>query len=339
MTVMRGVIGQTAMLAKLSQRASRGDVAQAYGLFGPRSIGKRTVALRLAQTLNCLDATLPAGGCGVCRSCVKIERGTHPDITFIERDPALKDISVDQVRTMQHDLALRPLEGRTRIVIIDDASELNPVSQSALLKTLEEPPKHAVLLLIAPAATVLHETIQSRLQPLTFRYVPMAEIAAGLAARKVKDHEQLAAAAGGRPGLALRLAADAGGERTTRHGLEQELFKLVSSGLTDRFAWAAGLADETDPRRRVAAIELRLVQWGELIRDAAVHAHGSAAVPLHPERAGQTAKIANVTSARDLVDAALLIEKLRRDLDWNANARAMLELFALKLPYVAGVAA
>lgn len=339
MTVMRGVIGQTAMLAKLSARASRGDIAHAYGLFGPRSIGKRTVAVRLAQALNCLDGALPAGGCGVCRSCVKIEHGTHPDITVVERDPTLRDISIEQVRTMQQDLALRPLEGRTRIVIIDDASELNPYGQDALLKTLEEPPKHAVLLLITPAATVLHETIQSRLQPLTFRYVPAAEIAAGLAARKVKDHDQLAAAAGGRPGLALRLAADTGGERTTRQALEQELFKLVSSGLTDRFAWAAALADESEPRKRAAAIELRFDQWGELIRDAAVHRHGTAAVPLRPDRASQIAKIAAATSARDLVDAALLVEQLRRDLAWNANARAMLELFALKLPYVAGAAA
>jgi DNA polymerase-3 subunit delta' len=339
MTAMRGVIGQRAMLGDLGARAARGEVSQAYGLFGPRSIGKRTAALRLAQTLNCLDPKRPAGGCGVCGSCVKVDRGVHPDVRLVERAADKKDISIEQVREMQQDLALRPLEGRTRIVIIDDGAELNEFAQDALLKTLEEPPIHAVLLLITLSAESLRETIRSRLRPLAFRFVATGEIAAALAERKVKDATRVAAAAGGRPGLALRLASDEGGARTARQALEQELFKLVSSGLTDRFAWAADLADESDPRKRSEAIDVRFDHWAELIRDAAVSARGLDGAPLRPERAAQTVKIAASTGARDLVDAALLIEKLRRDLAWNANARAMLELFALKLPYVAGVAA
>ena len=327
------------MLAKLSARAARGEIAHAYGLFGPRSIGKRTVALRIAQMLNCLDPKQPAGGCGVCISCTKIERGIHPDVRLIERDREKKDIAIDQITEMQQDLALRPLEGRKRLVIIDDAGELNLFGQDALLKTLEEPPKHAVLLLITPAATVLSETIQSRLQPLTFRYVATAEIAAGLDARKIKDAPRIAASAGGRPGLAFRLASDEGGERTARTALEQELLTLVSSGLTDRFKWAADLADENEPRKRAAAIELRFEHWSELLRDAAVSARGAGATPLRPDRATQTARIGAAAESRELVDAALLVEKLRRDLAWNANARAMLELFALKLPYVKPAAA
>ena len=327
------------MLAKLGARAARGEMAQAYGLFGPRSIGKRTVALRIAQTLNCLDPKRPAGGCGTCLSCTKIERGVHPDVQLIERDPKRKDIAIDQVIEMQRTLALRPLEGRKRIVIIDDAGELNPFGQDALLKTIEEPPSHAVLLLITPVAMVLTETVQSRLQPLTFRYVPTSEIAEGLTARKVKDADRIAAYAGGRPGLALRLAVDEGGERTSRNALEQELLKLVSSGLTDRFAWAVDLADESDPRKRAQAIEVRFDHWSELLRDAAVAARGAGAAPLRPERATQTARIGANANARELVDAALLIERLRRDLGWNANSRALLELFVLKLPYVKELAA
>ena len=339
MTAVRGVIGQRDMLAKISARAERGEIAQAYGLFGPRSIGKRTVALRIAQALNCMDPKRPAGGCGTCLSCIKIERGVHPDVRLIERAADRKDILIEQITEMQQDLALRPLEGRTRLVIIDDAGELNQFSGDALLKTLEEPPIHAVLLLITPTATALTETVQSRLQPLTFRYVRSVEIAEGLTARKIKDADRIASASGGRPGLALRLAADEGGERTSRTAIEQELLKLVSSGLTDRFAWAADLADENDPRKRARAIDVRFDHWAELMRDAALTARGVDVTPLRPDRATQTGKIAAGTSARDLVDATLLIEKLRRDLAWNANARAMLELFALKLPYVAGVAA
>jgi DNA polymerase-3 subunit delta' len=339
MTSMRGVIGQRAMLDRLGARASRGDVAHAYGLFGPRSIGKRTVAIRLAQTLNCLDPKRPSGGCGTCLNCLKIERGVHPDVLLVTRDAALKDISIEQVRLMRQDLALRPLEGRIRVVMIDDASELNEFGQDALLKTLEEPPKHAVLLIITPAPTVLHETIRSRLQPLVFRSVATSEIAAGLRERGIKDADAIAAAAGGHPGMAIRLAVDEGGERTMRRAMEKEFFHLVGSGLTDRFEWAAKLADESDSRKRSEAIELRFDHWIELLRDAAVTARGLEGAPLRPDRVAETGRVAAKTGARDLVDAVLLVQKLRRDLFWNANARAMLEILALRLPYVEGAAA
>ena len=227
MTGMRGVIGQRVMLERLGARASRGDVAHAYGIFGPASIGKRTIALRLAQTLNCLDPKRPAGGCGTCLSCTKIERNIHPDVLLVERDVAnQKLIDIERIRDMQRDLSLRPLEGRARVVIIDDAAELSEPAQVALLKTLEEPPRHAVLLLLTLSPESLFETIRSRLQPLMLRSVATAEIG----------------------------------------------------------------------------------------------------------------KVASKADARELVDATLLVQKLRRDLFWNANARAMLEILALRLPYVEAIA-
>lgn len=341
---MRAVIGQERMLDHLGARAVRGELSHAYGLFGPRSVGKRTVAIRLAQTANCLDATRPVGGCGTCRSCTNIERGVHPDVRLIERDPVSKNIGIAQIRDMQRDLAFRPLEGRVRFVIIDDAAELHEHAQDALLKTLEEPPRHAVLLLVTLAAAPLHETIRSRVQSLRFRSVATAEIAAGLRERGVKDADALAATANGRPGLALRLATDEGGERSMRRTLEAELFRLIGSGLTDRFAWAAELAagspdTEEGRRRRTDALDARFDHWSELLRDAAVSARGLSGVPLRPERQVETAKIGAKNNARELVDAALLIERLRRDLTWNANPRMMLELLALRLPHVAELAA
>jgi DNA polymerase-3 subunit delta' len=335
MTVMRGVIGQRVMLDRLGARAARNDVAHAYGLFGPRSIGKRTVAIRLAQTLNCLDPKRPSGGCGTCRNCVKIERGVHPDVLLVERAADRKEMLVEQIIEMQTDLALRPLEGRTRTVIIDDAGDMNQFAQDALLKTLEEPPKHAVLLLITRAPESLFETVRSRMQTLHFRSVAAREIAAALHERGVKDADAIAASAAGYPGTAIRLAADEGGERTTRRAIEREFFDLVGSRLTERFEWAAKLSDESDMRKRSAAIEGRFEHWVELLRDAAVRARGLEDAPLRPDRAAETARIAAATDARELVDASLLVQKLRRDLFWNANARAMLEILALRLPYVA----
>ncbi|MGH2451605.1 MAG: ATP-binding protein, partial [Candidatus Limnocylindria bacterium] len=180
---MRDVIGQRRLLERVGARAVRGDVAHAYLLSGPRSIGKRTIALRLAQTLNCAGEPSGPGGCGACLSCRKIQSGIHPDVVLVQRDPEVKVITIEQMREMQLDLSLRPLEGRSRVVIVDDASELHDHAQDALLKTLEEPPGHAVLLLLTRVPERLHETVVSRTQALPFRLVPTAEIAAGLAAR------------------------------------------------------------------------------------------------------------------------------------------------------------
>jgi DNA polymerase III subunit delta' len=326
---MRDVIGNTRLLGRLGARAARGEVAHAYGIFGPRSVGKRTVALRLAQTLECSSGS--PGGCGKCLACRKIERGTHPDVRAVTRPADRKLIGIEQIRDMQQDLALRPLEGAWRVVIIDDASELDQ-GQDALLKTLEEPPDHAVLLLVTTTPAALHETILSRVQPLTLRLVPALEIEQGLAARGIRDARRFATAAAGRPGIAISLASG-DGIRAERERLEAELYRLISSGLTDRYAWAADLADESDPRRRSEAIEARFEHWSELLRDAALAARGGLRRPLRPWRLGETGKLAQGVSARELVNAALLVERMRRDLAFNANARAMLELFALRLPY------
>lgn len=332
---MRDVIGHRRLLDRLAARAARGEVAHAYGLFGPRSVGKRTVALRLAQTLEC-EARVP-GGCGACLSCRKIERGIHPDVRLVARAGDRKLIGIEQIREMQADLALRPIEGPRRVVIVDDAGELDQ-GQDALLKTLEEPPDHAVLLLVTPTPASLHETILSRLQPLTLRLVPVAEIEEGLAARGIREARRFAAASAGRPGVALGLASgDA--MRAERERIEAELYRLVASGLTDRFAWAADLADESDPRRRAEAIELRLASWSELLRDATVASRGDLSRPLRPARVAETEHLADGVSASDLLGATLLVERLRRDLAFNANARAMLELFALRLPYCAAAGA
>lgn len=333
---MRDLIGHGRLAAKLAQRAAQGGLAHAYVLSGPRSIGKRTVAIRLAQTLNC--ETGAPGGCGSCLSCQKIERGTHPDVLTVTRlvdrgakgDDA-KGITIEQIREMQHDLALRPIEGRRRVVIIDDAADLSEHAEVALLKTLEEPPAHALLLLLTPQPARLLPTIRSRAQLLELRLVPAGEIVAGIVARFGAAAAGHAAGAAGRPGIAIRIASDAGA-RAERDALDSELYDLIGARLTERFAWAAGLADESDTQRRARAIDARLTHWSELLRDAALVARGAAGRALRADRAAQSAALARTIPARALVDTLLLMERFRDDLRDNANARAMLELLALKLP-------
>jgi len=350
---MRDVIGQRRLLEKLGAQALRGGVAQGYEISGPRSIGKHTMALRLAQTLNCVAEPRIAGGCGTCLSCTKTEKGIHPDVLMVTRlidqveqrgekkgqsKADKKFITIEQIREMQQDLALRPLEGRRRIVIIDDAADLSEHAEVALLKTLEEPPSHAVLLLVTPTPSSLLETIRSRIQPLPFRLVARHEIETALVKRFGAAAARYAAVAAGRPGVAITLASTESA-RDARTSLEREFFTLVGSRLTERFAWAADLAEShRDTQKRSEEIEMRLVQWGELLRDAAVTSVGAPERATRPEQMERTHRLAASIPTRELIDIAQSFERWRRDVvETTVSARMLLELLALKLPYRADV--
>src|ERR687885_2104724 len=179
---MRELLGQPRLIERLGEQLARGEASHAYLISGPRSIGKHTLALRIAQTLLCETGRTP-GGCGRCLACRKIERGTHPDVRVIEKPHDRERISIEQVREMQRDIALRPLEGERRVVIIDDAAELSLDAQHSLLKTVEEPPAHAVVLIVTRTPRGIEETIVSRCQPLPMRPIPTERIRAFVAER------------------------------------------------------------------------------------------------------------------------------------------------------------
>ena len=338
---MRELIGHTRVAAALGERAARGDLAQAFVLSGPHAVGKHTLALAMARTFACESKV--AGGCGGCLGCRKIDSGSHPDVVSVARQlerkgtvDEAKNITIEQIREIQQDLALRPLEARRRVVIIDDAADLSEAAEVALLKTLEEPPAHALLLLVTPTPARLLPTVLSRIQPIALRLVPHADIAAGLAARFGKDAAKHADGAGGRPGIAIRMVTSEV-ERGARAALDQELYGLIGARLTERFAWAADLSDEKDTERRRRTIDLRLAHWSELLRDAVFAAIGAGERAARGDRAAQSAALAASVPSRALVDTLLLLERFHEDLRDNANPRAMLELLALKLPHSAAV--
>lgn len=323
---MRELLGQPRLLERLGERIARGEASHAYLLSGPRSIGKHTLALRVAQTLNCEQALPLAGGCGACLPCRKIESGSHPDVREIGLLEDRHRIGIEQVREMERDIALRPLEGRWRVLIVDDAADLSDDAQDSLLKTLEEPPVHAVLLLVTRAPHGLRPTIISRCQTLPLRPLPTAAIEAFVAERTGDAGLARAVAplAGGRAGAALELAADEEA-RSARLAALDELFALVGSGLVERLGWANRLAED-----REGAAE-RLALWLELLRDVGLD--GTSLTPLHPDRAERTARLASLVEAAEIASLARLLVRLRDDLGRNSNVRAALELLALRLPY------
>ncbi len=208
-----GITGHTWAVSQLQHSLQVGTDAQAYLISGVAGIGKALLALRLAQALNCEGS--PGEPCLTCRDCKRIERGSHPDVRIagmtsqavgLKPDEAArqKELKIATVRAWQHDIALRPYEARRRVFILHDAERLNEEASNAMLKTLEEPPSYATLILVANSTDLL-PTIVSRCRVLRLRPLPRRQVQAALVAREVVEAEaaMLAAWSGGRIGWAF----------------------------------------------------------------------------------------------------------------------------------------
>ncbi|PLX88330.1 MAG: DNA polymerase III subunit delta' [Desulfuromonas sp.] len=165
------IIGHDRQKEILRRALSSNRLAHAYLFEGPSGIGKRLMALALARALVCRDRT----GCGDCPACRKIDHNNHPDLHLLDAEDAT--IKIDQIRGIQKNLALRPLEADCKICLIDGAEWLNPAAGNALLKTLEEPQGKALLILLTAHPETLLDTIRSRCQRLPFRRLPHKQLA------------------------------------------------------------------------------------------------------------------------------------------------------------------
>src|SRR5512134_1109278 len=140
------IVGHERPVAILKRVLANGTLAHAYLFSGDEGIGKKMTALALASAVNCLERG-PDGGCGACPSCRKVASGGHPDVHLLVPDGG--EIRIDQVRQIQEDLSLRPFEGAGKTLIVDFAERMNPASSNAFLKTLEEPPGEALIILVS----------------------------------------------------------------------------------------------------------------------------------------------------------------------------------------------
>jgi DNA polymerase-3 subunit delta' len=144
------VIGQDKIVSLFKLGLQKKAVAHAYLLAGPHHVGKMTLALGLAQALNCEGSEPP---CGECPSCQKILQLRHADVQVVDlnsgdTDKALTEISIDQIRQMEHQANLPPFEGKYKVFIINEAQQMSGEAANCLLKTLEEPVGRVVLIRI-----------------------------------------------------------------------------------------------------------------------------------------------------------------------------------------------
>ena len=184
------IYGHERQIAILQKTIAQKRVGHAYLFSGINATGKKTLAGEFAKALNCEQADNHHDACGKCSSCQKAQHLSHVDMIFIEADGQF--IRINAIREIQERMKFKPLEGRWRTVIIDDADKMNDHAANALLKTLEEPPPHAKFILATTEKHKIIPTILSRCQVFDFKRITIEDIAKHfeMVAEIEKKHEE-----------------------------------------------------------------------------------------------------------------------------------------------------
>ncbi len=344
------VLGHERARAVLGRVLASDRIAHAFLFHGPDGVGKGLVARLFARSLVCTQPGPAATGCGSCMACRRAIHGHHPDVLLVtrlhkkdrpaddgaadggddDRDDDAREtkggdlrpfIVVQQIRELNHHASYAPREGRRRVFLVEPADRMNGESQNALLKTLEEPPGEAVIVLVASRPHVLLPTVRSRCFELGFGAMPPHDLARGLVARGIAPHEAhaRAALAEGRPGRAMSL--DLPGLTKRRELILDSLEALAASPLA-----AADLHDYAD--RIVGESETDLLEGLDLVqallRDTARVASGREAL-LNSDLAPRIEKIGLLLGAPRAADLVTLADHLRRDLRLNLNKTLLTE--------------
>jgi len=207
MMSFKNVMGHSRPIELLRRAIQRDKTAHSYLFVGNEGIGKKVVALQFAKALNCLDEGPDRGdACDRCLSCKKIDHALHPDVLLIE--PIGQGIRKEQVLQMQKELAYKPYEGKRRVCILTAADRMAHDIPNTLLKTLEEPPLHTVIILLANSTRFILPTILSRCQPVRFNPLPVSLVSKWLMEGSGLDEAEahlLASLSEGSPGKAMEI--------------------------------------------------------------------------------------------------------------------------------------
>lgn len=357
--------GHAAALAVVARAVSSERPPHALLLSGPAQVGKTTLAFDLAAGLLCQAAEPRDRPCRACTACRRLISGNHPDLHILAPDGAGGQIRLGQVQALAGELALLPLEGRFRVAIVEHAQRLNLDAQHALLKTLEEPPARVVLILAADEPAGLLPTVVSRCARLRLGAVGGAVIAELLADAGLADAARGAAIgrlSGGRPGVALNLAANPetllgqarlarslldllAAARHTRLAAAQAL--LQDAGALSAAASATPAVDEDDaaaparggrgvarstPAERRASVAQLLAVWRGVARDLAFAARGGMAAVQQHELLDDLEAVASRVDAAEVAVFVDRLESLSRALDSYANPELVLDVLLLEWP-------
>jgi len=343
-------LGNRRIVEVLKRAIEQDRLPHAMIFSGPAGIGKFTLALLIAQVLNCLSpvnhnacgecssckkisATLKSrtlqcqtkegGFCGTCSHC-KLRMQQHPDVRLIE--PEKTTITIGQIRELINEVAFQPFEARYRLAVLDPADQMKIEAQNSLLKTLEEPSSRTIIILITTTPYMLLGTIRSRARTLQFGEIPQDAIEHYLmsAGKMTAEDAHLTAALSG-GSLSAAMSFDTNTYREIR-GQALDFVTLLLKGKD--FTGASALAAQVSKDKK------NFLTWIDAVTALLQDSYYAA---IAPDRIGQSDlrekldEIAQITKRTTLVSAIVAVRKLKRELQININRQLALEAMFISI--------
>ena len=335
---MWSLIGNGHAVTGLAESLRLGRGAHAYLIEGPAGVGKMTLALDLAQALNCTGDEPP---CGECVQCHRIARGKHADVQVIglraqddDEGAAHKELRIEQIKELQQAAGLSPFEGSFRVFIIDGAEDLNGEAANRLLKTLEEPPPAVCIILISSDAARLLPTITSRCRRIVLRPLTATAVEEALVSHWKAEPERaalLARLAEGRIGWAVSAAHD----ETVLAGRSAQLDEVVglsSQGYHDRLSLAGKLAAGYGRDRE--GLHGWLVLMEQWWRDLLLVKGGRPDLAVNLDRQSELESAARSLPLSAIAGALVRARSASEHLEKNVNPRLALDVLMVNLPLI-----
>lgn len=324
MTDNWNLIGHNWAVDMLRRHIATGEVRHAYLFAGSPGLGRRSLALSFACALNCADPPAPGEACGACRDCRQIKSMRHPDMAVVQAEKEGGVLKVEQVRDVKRTVSLKPFQANYRVALFLRFQEANDSAANALLKTLEEAPDHAILLLTADTTESLLPTIVSRCEVLRLRPLSIERIVLHLRSLGADEGvaRLIAHISGGRPGYALNLLEDKSMLEVRKTRLE-DLRELLSASRVEKFAYAEKLAKDREAMRQT------LVTWLSFWRDVLLRAAEADAPLANIDRMDEIESLAGKLSLPGARQHVAENERAIQLMERNINARLLAEVLLL----------
>lgn len=326
--------GQDRIIDFLKDSIRQGSMAHAYLLTGPAHVGKMTLAVDFARALNCPSDIPP---CGTCRTCLRISEGKYTDVIMINknsgRDPKDRrkgtEVSIDTIREfLQKGANLPPYEGKYKIFIIEDADLMSIEAANCLLKTLEEPPPHVVIILLTADEKALLPTVISRCQRFELKPVSVADtekrlfLKAGIAPEKIRLLSRLAK---GCLGWALEASEDESYLKERDLRLD-EFSALITRNWEERLSYIQQLpSDRSD-------VEELLKLWLYYCRDVMLIKYNCDEAVSNLDRMNDLKCWANMLTIFEIKEFINSLNESLVNLNYNANVHLLYEVIMLDMP-------
>ena len=353
-----GPHARTPAVRSLAAMLAADRLPHALLISGPVGVGKRDLAIRVAQTLFCESVEASQGPCRECRTCRRLHNPSQPSLDPQHTDVEVigpgtlcaepthdhrntRTIGICVIRRIEHVATLTPFEADRRIFIINPADTLTADAADAFLKTLEEPPEPVHFILLTAQEAQLSETIRSRCRSITLAPLPADELDAWLegwaptAGVEIPEEPQrraeLTRLARGRPGW-LQAGLGAGDPVALRAAQIDDAVRIASADRAERLNWSEQLSGRSATAQTVANIELILDAWSDWWRDLWLCLGNGTESLTHTSQRERIEQIAPMYDQRHITQFLEQIQRTRALLQQGVNARLALDVLLLSIP-------